>query len=130
MHSLRFLLGDEIFFPTLKKLATDSAYTYDNFVTSKDVEQLFSKSANKDLKPFFDFYLRTTDVIDFTIKEVGYQQYQIRINNFFMPLPVEISTSKGKEKMIVGKEGIRIQSSFPPLVDPNGYYLKKVTLLP
>ena len=47
-----------------------------------------------------------------------------------MPLPVEISTSKGKEKMIVGKEGIRIQSSFPPLVDPNGYYLKKVTLLP
>lgn len=129
MHSLRFLLGDEIFFPTLKKLATDSVYTYDNFITSRDVEQLFSSSANKDLKPFFDFYLRTTEVLDFTIKEVGYQLYQIRINNFFMSLPVEISTSNGKEKIVIGKEGIKIQSSFPPLVDPNGYYLKKVTLL-
>ena len=39
MHSLRYLIGDDIFFPTLKKLATDTAYTYDHFVTSMDVEK-------------------------------------------------------------------------------------------
>jgi aminopeptidase N len=130
MHSLRFVLGDAIFLPTLYKLATDPAYTYDNFVTSKDVEQLFSKAAGTDLKPFFDFYLRTTDVLDFTVKEVAYQQYLIRINNYFMPLPLEIITSNGKQKTTIGKEGITVQSAIPPQVDPNGNYLKKITLIP
>ena len=65
------------------KLATDPAYTYDNFVTTNDVEALFSKAAGKDLKPFFDFYMRTTDVLDFSVKETGYQQYTIKLNNFF-----------------------------------------------
>ena len=27
MHTLRYIMGDEIFFPTLKKLATDPQYT-------------------------------------------------------------------------------------------------------
>jgi len=130
MHSLRFVLGDAIFLPTLYKLATDPAYTYDNFVTSKDVEQLFSKAAGTDLKPFFNFYLRTTDVLDFTVKEVGYQQYLIRLNNHFMTLPLEIITSNGKQKTTIGKEGITVQSAVPPQVDPNGNYLKKITLIP
>jgi hypothetical protein len=47
-----------------------------------------------------------------------------------MPLPLEITTSNGKEKYSIGKEGIKIQSATPPLVDPNGYYLKKVTIFP
>jgi aminopeptidase N len=130
MHSLRFLIGDAIFFPTLKKLATDSAYTYYNFVTTRDVEQLFSGAAQQDLRPFFDFYMRTTEVLDFSVKEAGYQQYLIRLNNFFMPLPVEIATSSGTEKITMVKEGIRIKSSSPPQIDPRGYYLKKITLLP
>jgi hypothetical protein len=69
-------------------------------------------------------------VLDFSIKETGYQQYTIKLNNFFMPLPLEITTSNGKEKYSIGKEGIKIQSATPPLVDPNGYYLKKVTIFP
>jgi aminopeptidase N len=130
MHSLRFLIGDDVFFPALKKLATDPAYTYDNFVTTNDVEALFSKASGKDLKPFFDFFMRTTDVLDFTVKETGYQQYTVKINNFFMPLPIQITTSNGIEKQVIGKEGIKIQSSTAPLIDPNGYYLKKITMLP
>jgi hypothetical protein len=121
-------MGDDLFFPTLKKLATDPAYTYDNFVTSTDVEQLFSNAAGYSLKPFFDFYLRTTNVLDFSVKELGYQQYQIKLNNYFMDLPVEIIVNGKPEKMIMGKEGIKIKSSLPPTVDPNGYYLKKITL--
>lgn len=130
MHSLRFVVGDAIFFPTLKKLATDSTYTYNNFVTTRDVEQLFSGAAEQDLRLFFDFYMRTTEVLDFSIKETGYQQYLIKINNFFMPLPVEMGTSSGIEKMTMVKEGIKIKSSSPPQIDPRGYYLKKTTLLP
>ena len=128
MHSLRYLIGDEIFFPTLKKLATDPQTTYDNFVTTMDVEKLFSTAAGKDLKPFFDFFLRTTNVLDITVKEVGFQKYLIKQNNFFMPLPLEITVNGQTTRSILPSEGIMVNASTPPQVDAKGYYLKKVTL--
>jgi aminopeptidase N len=128
MHSLRYLIGDDIFFPTLKKLATEPQYTYDNFVTTMDVEKLFSTAAGKDLKPFFDFFLRTTHVLDITVKEVGYQKFQIKQNNFFMPLPFEITTNGQTKRTIIPSEGIIVNSALVPQVDAKGNYLKKVTL--
>lgn len=129
MHSLRYLIGDEIFFPALKKLSTDPQYTYDNFVTTMDVEKLFSTASGKDLKPFFDFFLRTTDILDITVKEVGYQKFQIKQNNFFMPLPFEITANGKTNRTIIPGNGIIVNSALPPQVDAKGYYLKKVTLL-
>ena len=126
MHSLRYVIGDQIFFPTLKKLATDPQYTYDNFVVSKDVEELFTNAAGYSLKPFFDFYLRTTSTLDFNIKEIGYQQYQITPANYVMDLPVDLMVNHKIEKKILTKEGLKITSQYPPIIDPNGYYLKKV----
>jgi aminopeptidase N len=128
MHSLRFLIGDEVFFPTIKKLATDPRYTYDHFVTSQDVEQLFSTATGKNLKPFFDFYLRTTQVLDITVKEVGFQKYQININNFFMPLPIEVIANGKLTRPEVSEKGIIVNSDAPPQIDPKGYYLKKITI--
>ena len=128
MHSLRYLIGDEIFFPTLKKLATDPQYTYDNFVTTQDVEKLFSKASGKDLKPFFDFYLLTTDILDINVKEIGFQKYQIKINNFFMPIPMEITANGKTNRMVIPKEGITVSSETPPQLDAKGFYLKKVTI--
>ncbi|MEO7531871.1 MAG: M1 family metallopeptidase [Sediminibacterium sp.] len=129
MHSLRYLIGDALFFPTLKKLATDPATTYDNFVTSADVEQLFSKATNMDLKPFFNFYLRTTDVLDISIKEIAYQQYLIKINNHFMDLPFDITANGKTERMTIPKDGLKLMSVMPPMVDGKGYYLKKISIL-
>ena len=128
MHSLRYLIGDVIFFPTLKKLSTDPQTTYDNFVTTMDVEKLFSTAAGKDLKPFFDFFLRTTNVLDITVKEVGFQKYQIKQNNFFMPLPLEITANGQTARTIIPSEGIMVNAATPPQVDAKGFYLKKVTL--
>jgi aminopeptidase N len=128
MHSLRYLIGDEIFFPTINKLATDPKYTYDNVVTSDDVEKLFSSAAGKNLKPFFDFYLKTTDVLDIDVKEIGFQKYRIKLNNFFMPLPFDIISNGKSEKVIIPAEGITVTSDFAPQVDPNGNYLKKITI--
>ena len=128
MHSLRYLIGDEIFFPTLKKLSTDPQFTYDNFVTTMDVEKLFSTAAGKDLKPFFDFFLRTTNVLDITVKEVGFQKFQIKQNNFFMPLPFEITANGQTTRTIIPSEGIMVNAVTPPGVDAKGFYLKKVTI--
>jgi len=129
MHTLRFVIGDDIFFPTLKKLSTDPQTTYDNFVTTMDVEKLFSTASSKNLKPFFDFYLRTTDVLDITIKEIGYQKFQIKVNNSFMTLPFEVTANGQTTRMNISNEAIIINSALPPQVDAKGYYLKKVTIL-
>ncbi len=128
MHGLRYVIGDDIFFPALKKLATDAKYTYDNFVTTDDVEKLFSTAAGKDLKPLFDFYLRTTNVIDVNVKEIGFQKYQVKINNFFMPLPFDITLNDKTSRLIIPVEGIVVNSVLPPQVDAKGFYLKKVTI--
>ena len=128
MHSLRYLIGDELFFPTLKKLATDPQYTYDNFVTTNDVEQLFSKESKQDLKPFFDFYTKSNEFFDVTVKETGYQTYLIKINNYFYPLPIDITTSTGTERKTIDKSGLTVKSAIPPQVDPKGFYLKKISI--
>jgi aminopeptidase N len=128
MHSLRYLIGDEVFFPTLKTLATDPQYTYDHFVTTTDVEKLFSSKSGKDLKPFFDFYLRTTQVLDVNIKEIGFQKYQIKVANLMMPLPFEVTANDKTSRLVMDNQGLIIHSTLPPQVDAKGYYLKKVTL--
>jgi len=128
MHSLRFVLGDQVFFPTIKKLSTDPQYTYDNFVTSKDVEELFSNAAGYSIKPFFDFYLRTTKTIEINVKELGYNKYLIKPNNYIMDLPLEIVINGKTEKITLTKDGVTVNSSHPPMIDPTGYYLKTVTI--
>jgi aminopeptidase N len=128
MHSLRYIIGEDIFLPTLKKLATDPKYTYDNFVTTRDVELLFSQASNQDLKPLFDYYTRTTEILDINIKEVALGKYTIKINNYFMPLPLDVTTENGTSRMVIPSEGITVQSAFPPQVDLKNYYIKKISI--
>ena len=128
MHSLRYVIGDDIFFPTIKKLSTDPQFTYDSFVTSKDVEALFSGAVGYSLKPFFDFYLRTTKTFEFNMKETGYQTYHIKPLNYVMDLPLDIIINGKTEKYTLTNNGLTVVSSTPPIVDPKGYYLKTVTI--
>ena len=77
---------------------------------------------------FFDFYLLTTDILDLNIKEVGFQKYQIKVTNFFMPMPMEITTNGKTNRLVISKEGITVNSALPPQVDAKGFYLKKITI--
>ncbi len=127
MHTLRYVLGDDQFFATLKKLATDPQYTYSNFVTTDDVEHLFSKASGKDLKPLFDFYLRTTKKLEITIKQSGYNEYSIRSINLPMPISIDVLTDTGTRQITLTAAGVTIKSSFPPVVDAKGNFLKTVS---
>jgi aminopeptidase N len=128
MHTVRFIIGDDVFFPTLKKLATDPQYTYDNFVTTDDVEQLFSKASGKNLKPLFDFYLRTTKKLEILVKQTDNKTYEVSIQNFDMPLPVDITSNSGTQRMEIGKKPVKLTSDKMPLIDEKVYYLKRVIL--
>lgn len=128
MHTLRYVIGDELFFPTLKKLATDAKYTYDNFVTTDDVEQLFSSESKQNLKPLFDFYLRTINKLEVSVKQLEENKYEIKLLNYDETLPVEIQTGDDINRTILSKVGATIISNGWPQIDPTGFYLKKVVL--
>ena len=128
MHTLRYVMGDEIFFPTLKKLATDPQYTYDNTVVTADVEKLFSGAYGKSMNPLFHLYLYTNDKVEIHVKQTGEDKYLVKLLNVDMTLPVNIVTDAGKQKLVVDKKGISVTSKTPIQVDPDVFYFKKVIM--
>jgi hypothetical protein len=128
MHTIRYIVGDEIFFPTLKELATDPKFTYDNLISTDDVEKLFTKASGMYLKPVFDLYLRTTQKLDVRVKQTGNDEYLIQLLNFKDPLPLDVQTADGRERRIVDAKGITVKSGSTPVIDPDVYYLKRVIL--
>ncbi len=128
MHTLRYVMGDEIFFPTLKKLATAPQYTYDNTVMTADVEQLFSGAYGKSMKPLFQLFLYTTDKLEIHVRKTADDKYIVKLLNIDMPLPVNFVTDAGVQRMTVDKKGITVTSKTAIQVDPDVFYLKKLIL--
>jgi aminopeptidase N len=128
MHSLRYILGDDLFFPTLKTLATDPQYTYDNTVTTDDVEKLFSSAYGKSLKPVFDLFLRTPNKLEVTLKQTGESTWLVRLNNLDFDLPAAVVTDAGRQTITLTKKPQTITSKTLPVIDPDVNYLKKVVI--
>ncbi|RYU92358.1 hypothetical protein EWM62_02670 [Mucilaginibacter terrigena] len=128
MHTLQYVMGDTLFFPTIKGFVTDPNYTYDHQNVTDDVEQYFSKAYGKSLKPLFDFYLRTTNKLEISVKARPKDKYLITLTNIGTDLPIDITTDTGTKRMIVTPKGITIESKIIPVIDADGWYLKKVIL--
>lgn len=133
IHTLRYLMGDSLFFPALKTLSTNIQPPYNTFLTSEDVEKHFSALAGTSLKPVFDFYLRTTRTLDVHVVRVEPDRYAIAVENFPTELPVEITTDAGTRKYMLknpenpgADQMLIIRSRTVPVVDPRNWYFKKV----
>jgi len=126
MHTLRYVMGDSLFFPALKKFVTSPKYTYSNLVGTDDVEQFFTQEEGRDLKPLFDMYLRTTDKLEIHVKQTRLNQYVISLQNISIALPVDITTSEGTKRMMIDQKGTTILSNTLPVIDAKTFYLKKV----
>ena len=111
----------------LRKLNDVTFLTHEsNFITTDDVEKLFSQLSGTDLKPLFDFYLRTIQVLDISVLNKGYNEYEVQFKNLPMNLPIDILTDNGTQHLIIYKKSLKIKSSFPPVIDPGSHYLKKI----
>jgi len=128
MHTLCYIMGDSTFFPALKKFVTSPKYTYDNLVTTDDVEHFFSQESGKDLKPLFDLYLRSVNKLEVHIRQRPRDKYLVQLDNISMPLPVDITTDAGTRRVIVDSKGVLVDSKTVPVIDPDTYYLKKVII--
>jgi len=128
MHTLRYVMGDELFFPTIKGFVTSPKYTYDNLVSTDDVQEYFSEKYGKSLKPLFDLYIRSIDKLEVHVKQQRNNNYLIQLQNMSMPLPMEITTDAGTKKMTLDSKGLVVNSKTMPVIDPNTYYLKKIII--
>ena len=127
MHTLRYVIGDSLFFPTLKHLATDSATTYTHTTSTADVERLFSTASGIDLSPLFHLFLYTTQKLEIEVRQTAPNVYAIKLLNIDMALPLDITTDKGTVRQWAdNKKGVVVNSSSMPLVDTRVFYLKKV----
>lgn len=126
MHTLRYVMGDAIFFPTLLKLATDPKYTYDNTVMTTDVEKLFSGAFGKSLQPLFYLFLYTPDKLEIHVRQTGDDKYMVKLLNLDMDIPLDIVADGSKKRMMVNKKGISVTSKTPIQVDPDVFYIKKL----
>ncbi len=123
IHSLRGVLGDELFFPAIKAFAMDERFTYQNQVTTKDFTDFIQTYTGKDLQGFFDLYLYTTELPELKISKKGKEEYSISLTGIDFELPLEIETSEGVHRVPVGKKGIEVKSKTPPIVDPRGWLM-------
>ncbi|MBS1504549.1 MAG: M1 family peptidase, partial [Bacteroidetes bacterium] len=127
MHTLRYVMGDSVFFPALKKFVTSPQYTYDNLVNTDDVEQFFTKEAGRDLKPLFDLYLRTTNKLDVHVKTLPGNKYLVQLQNIGIRLPLDITANGATKRIMIGSEGVKVDSKTLPVIDPEVFYIKRVT---
>ncbi|MDZ4713833.1 MAG: M1 family metallopeptidase [Cytophagales bacterium] len=125
MHTLRYVMGDDLFFPALKKLAMDPQF---HSITTDDVETLFSQAYGGNLKPLFDLFLRTTEKMVVSMYQTGASTYEIELENLNMEIPLEVVTDAGSNRLMVGKTPVEIKSTTMPVIDPKIFYLKVVII--
>ncbi len=130
MHTLRFVLGDSIFFPSLKEFANNPKYVSPNEVTTKDWLELVNRNSGRDLTGLFSLYLYTVDLPEVLVDSAGRDAFDVSLRNIDFPLPMELATDKDTTRVTLGKQPIRMTSATRPVIDPRDWYLKRVVNSP
>ena len=123
IHSLRGVLGDELFFPAIKAFASEEKFTYLNRVTTKDFTDFIQRYTGQNLEGFFELYLKTTRLPEVKVKKRGENEFLVSLEGIDFELPVEVKTSTGIQKYQLGKTPTLISSATTPEVDPRGWLM-------
>lgn len=124
MHSLRFMLGDDVFFKMLKEFITNSAYTYQNLVTTDDFINLVNEYSDEDYSAYLKDFLYTTNLPKVNVDSIAQTEYEISIPNIDYILPMEIIAQDSVRVVALCKEPVKITSTTKPEVDRQKWYLK------
>lgn len=126
MHSLRYILGDSLFFPFLKSFATDSSTTYRNLVSTELFLQRLEPISPPYVVPYVRRFLQTTEIPQIRIESVRDGEFDIRLNGF--ELPMDVVTDDGLQRVLLSDKAMRFHSGYPPRVDPRNWYVKVVQI--
>ncbi|SEG32570.1 M1 family metallopeptidase [Algoriphagus boritolerans] len=123
IHSLRGVLGDEVFFPMIKAFASDERFTYQNRVNTKDFTDFVQTYSNQDLEGFFELYLFSTDLPKLKVSKRGKNGFSISLQDIDFEMPVEVQTSEGIQRLNLGPKATEVKSTSIPIVDPKGWIM-------
>lgn len=134
LHSLRYLVGDEAFLRTIRRMAypTKESETWtdgraERLVTTDDFVTIASQEAKKDLRWFFEVYVRQTDLpVLKTNASDGVLHLEWAAPEglpFPMPIDVVVDGKTVRVPMTGGKGEVRYTGS-EPVIDPNGWVLR------
>jgi len=137
LNSLRFLIGEDAFFKSLRKMAypkskmervTNGKQT--RLVVTDDFLRIAEQQSGKELDWFFELYLRQ-HVLPKLIAETKPNQLVLRWetpNNMPFPMPVEVKIGNETKRYELpdGKVMIPLPQDAEYVVDPNGWLLKSL----
>lgn len=137
LNTLRGLIGDDAFFKSLRKMCYANAKAEKikdgkqvNFRTTDDFLRIVEKESGRDLKWFFEVYVRQPKLPKLIIER---QENQLNLRwetpqNLPFPLPVEVKI--GNEIKKVGMKNGRGSLMLPPdenfQIDPHGWLLREI----
>ncbi|HSI74930.1 MAG TPA: M1 family metallopeptidase [Lunatimonas sp.] len=123
MHSLRFMLGDDAFFPLLQGIAHQEAFTYANQAATADLIDYLSKDSDLDIRGVLSWYLYREDLPKVSVKKKKKNTFLISLPSSSFSLPVDVKTDKGIERIVLSSNPTVVTSSTHVEVDPLGWYL-------
>ena len=137
LNSLRGLLGDDAFFKSLRRMTypdpkmekvTDGKQF--RFGTTDDFVRIAEKESGKDLKWFFEVYVRQPKLPKL-VTELKGNKLNLRWETpknmqFPMPVEVEIAGKIVRVEMKNGQGSIAVPQDSKFVVDPNGWLLKEI----
>jgi aminopeptidase N len=141
LHMLRSMLGDEQFFSGIRNYYHTHKHST---ASSEDLRAALEKSSGRNLKEFFARWIYGTGHPHYEVAwkwhrgEVMFTVRQLQPEpSFPNPLPIEIVTETGKEKVTINPKGKETSETFPVSsrptsinIDPDNTVLKEISLKP
>lgn len=138
LHSLRYLIGEEAFFESLKRMAYPNPHKMENidgsqvrYVTTEDYISIVEKIVGKDMHWFFDVYVRQGRAPVLISKvEKGNLHLRWKVpNELPFPMPVEVKLGDKVKRYDIPAEGLVIpfDRGDRPEVDPDRWLLMEVS---
>jgi aminopeptidase N len=134
LHSLRYLIGDEAFLRSIRRMAypTPESEKWSDgralrLVTTDDFVNIASRESGMDLRWFFEVYVRQA-ALPVLRKQVSDGELLLEWSApgglpFAMPIDVMVGGRTVRVPMTNGKGGLRFTGE-EPIIDPNGWVLK------
>ena len=123
MHSLRYALGDSLFFEILYRFITDPEYTYKNTVETEDFLIHVNNISGEDYTDFFELFLETTRLPNVVVDSLGNGQWNVSIPNIDFKLSMELEIDGRRIRSILSSNPVTIESESRVIIDPLKWYL-------
>ena len=135
LHALRYLVGDEAFLRSIRRMAypTPESEKWDDgralrLVTTEDFVNIASTEAKQDLRWFFEVYVRQAKLPTLKTEVAnGILRLEwVSPDNLPFPMPIDVVVDgKTVRVTMVGGKGTVNYTGAAPVVDPNGWVLKQ-----